>query len=657
VKITTLNLSNFRNHASTQIPLDNINIFCGRNAAGKSSIKNAVEYLLTGRCSGLTDEAGRGAAEDLPRDGTEAATVMAVIDGLGTVTRSTGSSGLSVEGLSGPTKDQQTLLCERLSATTDVISAVVNTSRFLTLPPGEQKFILFALLGLSFDHSILKQHISEDCAGVFDRLYPPGLAGGAEVFAQLDKIFREERRFQKKIRKDLEAQAGTEQENSNLPPGAWENREDIKKQLADLKIRRDQMLGTRARALAVGEQGNKIQDEGMALEDELPRLEQEEKDLRPAGDERAEANRQENLTERVQKLEQEFESARNWREAEHKLLAEHQGNKKGWEELLKTIKTNNSCPLGPGITCDADKDKMIKRVRAGLAEIDGYIENQQTKVDQWDQKTAELQKDLEKAQADLDEYNLTQNRWKMKVQKLEQTQEQIQNLRDTLDQMEEYDPDDLVQLEQDIDTFGQRIANGDALAQQLAVEAARRQEREKLTEKQETARAEVQALEKLVKLFGPKGLRQELLAGKLAKLQARADERMQRLTGGEYRIEFSTEGKEGFSLVVYRGDVPKKVRQLSTSEKMRLGVVMADVLNGLTGLGQRIVDDAETLDPQHNMALIGLLNQVRDEYGTIIVLSAIGETQPRDPGIPGLAMWLVENGAVRAVSAPAPAVA
>lgn len=654
MKINSLILSNFRNHANTEIPFDDINVFVGLNAAGKSSIKNAVEYLLTGRCSGLTDEAGRGAAEDLPRDGTDAATVTAVIDGLGTVSRST-AGGLSVEGLGGPTKDQQAVLNNHLRASTDVISAVVNTGRFLTMSPGEQKSMLFALLGLSFDQAILLQHIPEEYTSVFNRLYPKGLAGGAEVFDRLDKIFRDERRYQKKVLKDLEAQAGAETKDSDLPPGAWENRETIKKQLADLKKDRDELLQTRTRTAVAGEQRKIIQIDIDALEQNIPTLEQEEKDLRPVGDNRAEANYSENLTERVKKLEQELESARNWHDSEYKLLAEFQGNKEAWEKLLQTIKADARCPLGPGITCTADREEMVRQVKADLAGVDENIKKQQEKVDHWKQEVAKLKGDLETARVELAEHGQKLNQWQLKVQQLDQAKNQLQKLVDDLAQLDDYDPDDLAQLEQEIDTLGQRIANGDNLVQQLAVEAARRQEREKLTENLEKTRAEVQALEKLVVLFGPKGLRQELLQAKLGKLQARADERMQLLTGGKYRVQFSTEDKDGFSLVVYKGDVPKKVRQLSTSEKLRLGVVMADVLNGLTGLGLLIVDDAEMLDPANKMALISMLLKVREKYGTIIVLSAIGETQPRNPGVPGLAMWLVENGTVQPVPASAAA--
>jgi len=51
-------LENFRSHERTEIGLGRLTIVAGRNASGKSSIRQAVEVALTGRCE-VTDRAGR----------------------------------------------------------------------------------------------------------------------------------------------------------------------------------------------------------------------------------------------------------------------------------------------------------------------------------------------------------------------------------------------------------------------------------------------------------------------------------------------------------------------------------------------------------------------------------------------------------------------
>ena len=52
MKISKLNLKDFRCHPTlTAEALEKINYFIGPNAAGKSSIQQAIEFALTGRCS------------------------------------------------------------------------------------------------------------------------------------------------------------------------------------------------------------------------------------------------------------------------------------------------------------------------------------------------------------------------------------------------------------------------------------------------------------------------------------------------------------------------------------------------------------------------------------------------------------------------------
>ncbi|AEG14516.1 SMC domain protein [Desulfofundulus kuznetsovii DSM 6115] len=652
MKINRLFLHNFRNHEHTEIVLDAINILVGKNAAGKSSIKHAIEYLLTGRVTGLTDEAGRGAAEVLPRHGADAATVEADIEGLGTVTRST-TGGLAVEGMKGSARDQQEALCRFVGASPDVISAAINTGRFLSLPPAEQKALLFRLLGFTFTKDRFLAHIPPECRDVFDRLYPPGLAGGAEVFDRLEKVFRDERRAAKKTLKELETLAAGSPGESSLPPGAWENREQIRQQLADLKRQRDDLLQTRARASEAGKQRRELEREIAALEEKLAGLRAREEELRPQGDDRALANYTESMTARMDVLAKQLETLRNERILAASHLESHRQNKEGWQNLIERIKADERCPLGPGIVCTADRTAMVKQVERDLAAVDGHIEKAAAEVKRLEEEAARVEAELNEARAKLDEHRRQIQEWQLVASQVKQAEETLERFRQALASLAEYDPDDLARLEQDLEALEKRITAGEDLVQRLAVEESRRKEQEKLAARVEQACAEVEALEILVELFGPKGLRQRLLADVLDRLQARADERMQLLTGGEYRVQFSAEGKDGFAVTVFRNDIPRTVNQLSTSERLRLGVVMQDILNGLTGLGLMVIDDAETLDPQNKMALVNMLLKIRSEYETIIVLSALGETVPRNPGIPGLAMFLVEDGTVRPIPAPA----
>lgn len=54
MQLTQLHLTNFLRHADTTIPLSaRVTMVFGRNASGKTSIANAIEFALTGRCRGI----------------------------------------------------------------------------------------------------------------------------------------------------------------------------------------------------------------------------------------------------------------------------------------------------------------------------------------------------------------------------------------------------------------------------------------------------------------------------------------------------------------------------------------------------------------------------------------------------------------------------
>jgi exonuclease SbcC len=140
-----------------------------------------------------------------------------------------------------------------------------------------------------------------------------------------------------------------------------------------------------------------------------------------------------------------------------------------------------------------------------------------------------------------------------------------------------------------------------------------------------------------------------MLARIIGRLQELVNSRLSMLTAGKYSIEFKI--AKDFEILVTAGDATTSLALLSDSERMRVGIVLQDALNGLTGMRLMIIDAAEMLDPENKQLLIGMLLQIRDDYDTIIVISTLGETQLKNPGIPGLSVYLVEDGTVRLIPA------
>ena len=78
MKFKSLHLYNWLSHQDSMMPLDTLSCFRGQNGAGKSSIEQAIEMLLTGR-SASTDDKGTG-SRDLIRRGAEKSAITAEIE-------------------------------------------------------------------------------------------------------------------------------------------------------------------------------------------------------------------------------------------------------------------------------------------------------------------------------------------------------------------------------------------------------------------------------------------------------------------------------------------------------------------------------------------------------------------------------------------------
>jgi len=147
--IKSLSLTDWKSHKSTKFTFGKINLIRGSNNVGKSSVAEAIEYLLTGRCDS-TDDAGRG-GDALIRAGSKRASVEATIGGNHELTlqRERNHAGTSViasyngRQYVGRQFDE---FMAKWGYSRDVMSAAMRGSRFLSLPPGAQKELLADVL-------------------------------------------------------------------------------------------------------------------------------------------------------------------------------------------------------------------------------------------------------------------------------------------------------------------------------------------------------------------------------------------------------------------------------------------------------------------------------------------------------------------------------
>ena len=148
--LTQLILTHFRSFRGTTLSFTAPRILiAGRNGTGKTSVADAIRWVLTGVCRG-TDGRGAGADVLIPH-GQNEADVSLCVDGIGTVRRRVTAKGgglFSVEGFSGPSSSQEAALHHTLKVTREMLIAVLDSDRFLKLPHAEAKALLLKALNI-----------------------------------------------------------------------------------------------------------------------------------------------------------------------------------------------------------------------------------------------------------------------------------------------------------------------------------------------------------------------------------------------------------------------------------------------------------------------------------------------------------------------------
>jgi len=648
--LKSLCLNNFRNHANTYIPLEKVNIFVGPNGAGKSSIQGGIEFLFTGKCN-WTDRKGSG-AEDLIRYGQKKAVLEAEVEGIGNIKRDY-PGGLKVEGWSGNSTLQQKTFYEQLKATEGIISAVLNTGNFLNMPAGDQKNMLFALMGLEFDkNSILKSlaewteknGLSKETAKAilltFQKYCPQAVAGGAEIFDTLDKAFREARKIAKKELAELDSLVKYKKEaceKIDLPDGiTLADKEEVIEQLNAVKKEKESLASTIVHESFMAERREMLDKRETRVKDELSKLEQEIKNTVIIDTGQMEAE--------LKKVNDKYDKANAEAEEASKQQAILNAEIASLDKVIASLeKIKGACPLAPEkLTCPHPEKDLKEMLKQFIKEKTDKAKAKDA-VDKTLDAFRETCRELKKQQ---DQLVQNINRGEEVEAKLQSLKKQKEGYEASLTEIEQErislgEPQDVEETRNKIAELETRIEKGENLRQALELSDQAETEYEENVKKFYRKDEEVNALEELVKAFSPGGIKQELLKEIVNPVQERISERVAQLTGGLFRVVFEVEGD--FEIKVFKNDVLYK--KPSKGEKLLIGVALQDVLSSLAGFGIIVVDDTEALDPDNRVNLINTLLSLEDDK-TVIVLSVRGEKEPVDPGIPGLAVFMVDNGKV-----------
>jgi chromosome segregation ATPase len=612
MKIKSLALKDFRSHASTQLGFEPLTVIRGMNGSGKSSIAQAIEFTLTGRCEG-TDEAGRG-SEYLIRQGAKEFSIQIDLEGF-SVCATKNAAGVTrkvlVDGKTLTGKDAAAEIARRL-ASSDVLSAMLRSGKFLELPANDQKELLASVL-LPANATLpdsLTSLLTE--ASISDA---PGLQLDARLKAIHEAAYKE-RTVENRMLRDSKAS-----EEPRLPEGI-PSREAVETKLKGLQT--ELAVATKAlgvvngeydKSLAIyNERSKRLRDLENAVEREKLTYSSYEaqllsdalvKDLKKTVKNAAKAKK---LDTDIQRLMVELEAAKNSINA------------------IQALEAAPECP-----TCKQTiTEDMLKAMYEPLVEASDKLHRALTAA----QDERSKMTDPSFAQKRLEDHEAAAKHVETIAASLAAAQKEVEACQAELG-VEPSLPD-TESTEQAIATTRARIEKGQTILADVAGYEQKLKQWKQIDQQRQSSQKRVETLEKILDLAGPNGLGATLVASHSAAFQ---DSVNRVLNAWGYEAEFCFEPYK--ILIQSLGDGRKLLlSQMSESQQYRFCVALQVALAVTTGLGFVVIDRADILDPQGRRQLTQALRSGQLDQA---IMLATGENMVA-PEMAGTAFYYLVEG-------------
>jgi len=651
MRVNQLKLHDFRCFHDLELAFDRpVNFIFGPNASGKSTIAEAMEMAFTGRCNGFHPGWRERAA--LSRQGSEGYRIDLT-------TQSRGYAGRIVHRPDpkdcAPRPED---MAHRLGVNPEVLTALFDTGHWFSLHSDDKKRLVFDLLGLRVTRDNLEGHLTSwlsDQGGLLQRHHvEPGenlLSTLGEIPATLEEAYQQafdERRIVKRELKSLSGERGVGNGERGTAEGMTpdlirQRTGEIQNRLDGLHTRLGELKG-----MAFAEKGHlerEVQEAAAALE----RLRAETGPF----DKEAEARRIDGLQKRRAGALAEREKAVHvTREMEARIhtLQIEEGRKSALQARIETF--DGTCPLfleipslsenGPVVCKTPDLLKAVSRIRKAVKAETAEVRKEQTGLTQRLQEAtdaiAKIDQTVREIDAEMSEVSVRMRRYqesRSRIRDLEAQKVRAEGILAGLDRDKIAESD---QLRIEI-----RTLQGDLERHRDLLMVTEQSERRAVLEHK------LAVLEVLTLAFSPKGIMADLLAKGVKSLNDSLTAAMEKVSGGQYSLEMQVNDDVDLFLVDHRAGTRTGLRFASASERFRAGIVLQSVLSQLTGLRLMVIDGLDILDQENRGFFFRFVQEVKADFDSIFVFSTIGRYFPKDPGLPDVAFWVIEEGKVRRI--------
>lgn len=648
MKLTHLTASDFLGLKYVDLDLSRpVNLVLGRNGAGKSSVRDAIQYALIGRCRS-TDAAGRG-ADSLIRRGEERLTVFLQTEA-GSIERSKTIGRPATHN--GLTPD----------ASSDLIEALLDMPHLLRLPSKERSTILSAVISPQASIDDIRRHalaLSLSDAAIGSLLggfggIGKGPYGPAEIAQAHERCYTKRKAVKAELA-DLKAKL------SAVPAGPVPTADDLataESALETLTCRAGDLREQFGSAQERSRRRAELLVEGERLTEQIAAATSA---AEPAQSALPLGPSLEALSEQLAGAQVHAKAAQDAKDA---AISEKQARASEEEQIRRQMASLESS----GGLCDGAfaPEKlpcpvMAQRQEKAAASVDA------------------LRKRLSKAQTAFGAAQATEGKARKAWQDAETEVDRIERLlhaaRESAAASGAVDAERLAQLERrysEVETALERLGDPDSDVRRiqteqesLAVQSREaRDRRDRIRAALDSAgehmrlRGQVEAKTALVAIFEElvpaleKGIPARILAEKVGPVQRRINEQLATITGGVYRVAIRAE--KDLDLDVYKSSPdsdlplpPLPPECLSASEQLRLGVALAQAVSIASGLRILVIDEADMLDPGNRGLLMqGVLALTQEIHTTIILATAL---RPMTSTTEQLGVCWMEDGAAALV--------
>ncbi len=662
MKLQRLIVKDFLGLTEADIDLSRpMNLLIGRNGAGKSSVRDAILYALTGRCRS-TDAAGRG-ADSLVRRGAIACSVRLEYDAalpsgdLQGMVIERGRNGAGPTGVKGLCPD----LAERgLSA--DLVEALLDMPHLLRLSARERSEVLSAVISPVVSLEDVQRRaeamrLSDGAIGsllVGLRKVARGPYGPAEL-AQAYRLCYEARTKRKRELAEAEAKlkalpavanggtlwAETTRKSVELLTA---EEASLREKLGALRQQHTEWSGARERMRALEQRAAELADRADQAQQALP--------MGPSIDE---------LTAQVAGRREVYRAAEIVEDRAREKRVSAESRSSAAEELVRQARTGDtSCPAGvtedpcPVLAQRVEERKaQVPELEAAARKAAGAAKKARAAEIVAAAETEKARVSLEHCEAELASVRETAAR------NAGSAEASVDAIQAELDRIEEQYPadasptDEILRAELALQTATARLGTAQAELREIEAAARSADERKQLEAEVASLRGVVSVLEELVPALEPRGLPARILAEQISPFEQRINEQLATITGGEYRVAIRAE--RGVDLDVFRGgsNLALPPENLSTSERLRLGVALAQAVSILSGLRILVIDEAEMLDRGNRGLLMRGMEAIAGEIETTVILATA--VQPTAATNDQLGVFWIEDGTVVPVVAQEPA--